>query len=179
MTDIEEKIKWLEDIAKISKIENNKVYLRDGTVLNILKIEPINIKLKSLAERNAVFESYKYFLKGCDFNFQIFVQTERTNVEKHIDEIRKSMSCEPEISALAEDYLNLIKNISNVRGSISRKFYIIFKAKLDEEENRVQKVVEGLKPMGNIATQCSNKEIKKIIKECYKVSLEKLYEKVE
>ena len=95
MTDIEEKIKWLEDIVKISKIENNKVYLRDGTVLNILKIEPINIKLKSLAERNAVFESYKYFLKGCDFNFQIFVQTEKTNVEKHIDEIRKSMSCEP------------------------------------------------------------------------------------
>ena len=179
MTGIEERIKWLEDITKISKIENNKVYLRDGTVLNILKIEPINIKLKSLAERNAVFESYKYFLKSCDFNFQIFVQTEKTNVEKHIDEIRKSMSCEPEISALAEDYLNLIKDISNVRGSISRKFYIIFKAKLDEEENRVQKVVEGLKSTGNLATQCSNEEIKKIIKECYKVSLEKLYEKVE
>lgn len=179
MTDIEEKTKWLEDIVKITKIENNKIYLRDGNVLNILKIEPINIKLKSLAERNAIFESYKYFLKSCDFDFQIFVQTEKTNIKKHIDEIRKSMSCEPEISALAEDYLNLIKDISNTKGSISRKFYIIFKAKTDEEENRVQKVVEGLKTSGNFAIQCSNEEIKKIIKECYKVSLEKLYEKIE
>lgn len=172
MEAINEKAKPLERIIKISKVDKNKIVLKNDTEVNVLKVEPVNFRLKSVSERNAVLESYKYFLKSCNFNFQIFIQTEKTDVKKHIEEIMKCIDCEPELEELANDYINLVREISEVRGSISRKFYIILNSKTNDESNNIYKIIDGLKATGNIVTLCETKEIIRIIQECYKTKVE-------
>ena len=47
------------------------VKLKDESYIKILKIIPINYSLKSEIEKEAILNSYKIFLKTCDFNIQI------------------------------------------------------------------------------------------------------------
>ena len=129
MSYINERTKPLESIIKIFKVDKNKIYLSNGTMLNVLKVEPINFRLKSSTERNSILEAYKRFLKSCNFNFQIFIQTEKMDIKEHIEEVRRYVVYEPELAEIADDYINLIKEISNERGCISRKFYIILNSK--------------------------------------------------
>ena len=172
MSYINERTKPLESIIKISKVDKNKIYLSNGTMLNVLKVEPINFRLKSSTERNSILEAYKCFLKSCNFNFQIFIQTEKLDIKEHIEEVRRYVVYEPELAEIADDYINLIKEISNERGCMSRKFYIILNSKTEDENNNLYKVIDGLKATGNVVTVCETKEIIKILHECYKTKVE-------
>lgn len=175
MNKINVKLKNIEAIVPISKIDKNKIFLKNGQVVNVLRVDAINYRLKSIAERNAILEAYKYFLKGCSFDFQILIQTEKTDVKKHIDEIRKCANSEPELLDIANDYMELVKDIANVKGSISRKFYIILFSKIEEENSNVYKVMDYLKAAGNVVNLCDNNEIAKILCESYKEKYEETY----
>lgn len=153
-------------LMHVKNIDNHRMKLMNNRILHVLKVEPINFNLKSQAEQKIILESYKTFLKRCNFNFQIYVQTQKTNAEKHISEIQKCIEYEPKIAEMAEDYIDLIKEISEVRGSISRKFFIILEEK--EDDSRVTMIIEGLKACGNIVSKCNREEILKLFKGCFK-----------
>ena len=110
----------------IEAINNGTLRLSDGRKINVLKVEPINLNLKSKTEQRIIIESYKILLKQCDFDFQIYIQTQKVNVENHIFKIQKCVEYESKIQDMAEDYIRLVKEISNSKSSITRKFYIIF-----------------------------------------------------
>lgn len=156
----------ISKLMHVKNIDNYKVKLVSNRILHVLNVEPINFNLKSQAEQNIILEAYKTFLKQCNFNFQIYVQTQKTNAEKHISEIKKCIEYEPKIAEMAEDYIDLIKEISEVRGSISRKFFIILEAK--EDDSRISIITEGLKACGNIVSKCNREEILKVFRGCFK-----------
>ena len=55
--------------------------------------------LKSYLEKESILNSYKIFLKSCDFNFQILIQSKIEDLNKHIKEINKleeKVKTEPE-----------------------------------------------------------------------------------
>lgn len=62
----------IESIFKdgIIKLKNNKF-------IKILKVEPINYNLKSDLEKEAILNSYKTFLKTCNFDIQILIQSSK------------------------------------------------------------------------------------------------------
>ncbi len=107
-------------------------------------------------------------MKKCNFDFQLYIQTQKVSPKQHIDEIKKCVRYEPELSEMANDYMNLINEITEVRGSISRKFFIIISHKEQDRKNKIMKVIDGLKSCGNIAEVCSKKEILKVIQSCFK-----------
>ena len=111
----------------IQEVKKNRVILMSGEEITILKVQPINFKLKSEVEREKILESYQSFLKQCDFDMQIFIETGKADIENHLKAIEKCLMYEPYMQDMAEDYIQLIKEISEVRGSISRKFYIVIK----------------------------------------------------
>ena len=56
-----------------------------------------------------------------------------------------------------------------MRGSISRKFFIVIKTKENENcENKILKITEGLKNCGNITKRCNRQEIIEIFQSCFK-----------
>ena len=48
------------------------VKLKDESYVKILKIIPINYSLKSEIEKEAILNSYKIFLKTCNFKYKFF-----------------------------------------------------------------------------------------------------------
>ena len=165
----DKKIVPIEDLKYIDAIENYTLKLSDGRKINILKVEPINFKLKSKSEQRVILESYKVLLKQCDFDFQIYIQTQKANIEDHISEIKKCVEYEPKLQEMAEDYIKLVEEISNSKSSISRKFYIIFEEKDDDFRENI--IIDSLKMCGNIVTKCERKEILNLINCCFKEQL--------
>lgn len=154
------KLNYVEDI------EEYAVKLPDRRKISILKVEPINFNLKSKVEQKIILESYKLLLKQCNFNFQIYIQTQKTNIDNHIDEVKKCIQSEPKLQDMAEDYINLISLISNSKSSISRKFYMVFEEEINDSREKI--IIDSLKLCGNIVTKCESKEILNLFNCCFK-----------
>ena len=61
----------------------NGIIVRKNEYIKILKVLPINYDLKSNLEKEAILNSYKLFLKTCDFNIQILIQSKKENLSNY------------------------------------------------------------------------------------------------
>ena len=60
------------------------VKLKNNKIIKILKVNPINYNLKSDLEKESILNSYKIFLKTCNFNIQIRTNNTSKNNAKNI-----------------------------------------------------------------------------------------------
>ena len=82
----------------------NKKYVK------IAKIKPINFSLKSELEKEAILNSYKLFLKTCNFNMQILIQSNKEDLSEHFEEIKNNLSQEEKnIQEISKKYIEYIK----------------------------------------------------------------------
>ena len=175
------KLKTVQNWMPFEKIlENGVVKLKNNSYIKILKISPINFNLKSFLEKEAILSSYKTFLKTCNFNIQILIQSNKENLSKHIENIKNNNSNEKEnIKSVSKNYINFIQEINQKRKSSSKNFYIIIKEnpenkkQITEESQKIYceklnekyyKIKECLARCGNIVTQYETKqEVESII----------------
>lgn len=158
-----------------SILENGIIKLKNSSYIKILEIIPINFNLKSELEKEAILNSYKIFLKTCNFNFQILIQSNKENLEKIISDINSKKNKEREnIKKISENYINYIKELNKNKKSSNKNFYIIIKNNIKDEkveENVVEelnenyfKIKECLARCGNIVKDVNKKEnVKKLI----------------
>lgn len=114
---------WL----KIEKIfDNGIIKTKDNRYLKIIKINPINFNLKSDLEKEAILNSYKIFLKTCDFNFQILIQSNKVDLSNHFSQINDNLIQEEKnIQEISKKYIENIKELNNNKKSSSKNYYII------------------------------------------------------
>ena len=110
------------------KILENGIIVRKNSYIKIIKIIPINYDLKSNLEKEAILNSYKLFLKTCDFNIQIVIQNKK-------------------IKEISEKYVNFIKNKNEENKSSLKNFYIIIKYNFENT-----KEIDDIKLTENIAS---------------------------
>ena len=78
-----EQIYSVQDWLPFEKIlENGIIKLKDSSYIKILKVKPINYNLKSELEKEAILNSYKNFIKSCNFNLQILIQSKKEDLSK-------------------------------------------------------------------------------------------------
>ena len=65
-------------------LNNGIIKLKNDEYIKIIKVNPINFNLKSELEKESILNSYKIFLKTCNFNFQILIQSNKEDLTKHI-----------------------------------------------------------------------------------------------
>ena len=112
-------------------LENGIIKLKDNSYIKIIKIYPINFNLKSELEKEAILNSYKIFLKTCDFNFQILIQSKKEDLSKHISNINNQKINENKnILEYSNKYIEFIKTLNQEKKSSSKNFYIILKYKI-------------------------------------------------
>ena len=168
--------KWLpwEDI-----LNNGIIKLKDNSCVKLIKIIPINFNLKSNLEKEAILNSYKIFLKTCNFDIQILIQSNKEDLSNHISKIKnKIKEKNKNKKILSEKYINYIQEINIDKKSASKNFYIILKEKLENKKiNNNEKIAieklndnyfnikECLSRCGNIVYEINSKEqAEKIIK---------------
>ena len=170
MTKIKSIQKWIpvEQILDkvIIKIKKNKY-------VKILKVIPINFNLKTQLEKESILNSYKIFLKTCNFDMQILIQSKKEDLTAHIENIQKISQKENNkiIKEYSKKYLEFIKEKNNKNKSASKNIYLIIKNNTDNlEENIIQelnekyfKIKDCLIRCGNVVFECDKTEIKNIL----------------
>ena len=151
-------------------LENGIVKLKNNKYIKIMKIEPINFNLKSELEKESILNSYKIFLKTCDFNIQILIQSNKQDLSNNISCIKKNINNKKEkyLKNIAEDYINYITAININKKSSCKNFYIIISNKentqnneeliIEELNENFFKIKECLSRCGNIVTGYSTKK---------------------
>ena len=148
--------------------------MKNGDLIKILKIEPINYNLKSDLEKEAILNSYKLFLKTCNFNIQIIIQSSKQDLSEHIKQIEKNIQKKENknIRILGKKYINYIKEINSSKRNSSKIFYLIISDNLKKMENtnnaeeiikadlkeKYFKIKECLSRCGNGVIEISEKE---------------------
>ena len=109
----------------IEIFNNGIIKTKENLYIKILKIIPINYKLKSELEKEAILNSYKIFLKTCNFNIQIIIQSKKLNLNQIIPKIENESKKEEnkKIQNIFQNYNNYIKKLNNERKSSSKNFY--------------------------------------------------------
>ena len=88
----EQQIISVQEWLPIEKIlEKGIIKLKDNSYIKIIKIIPINYNLKSELEKEAILNSYKIFLKTCNFDIQILIQSNKEDLSKNISNIKKQI----------------------------------------------------------------------------------------
>ena len=151
-------------------LENGIVKLKNNKYIKIMRIEPINFNLKSELEKESILNSYKIFLKTCDFNIQILIQSNKQDLSNNISCIRKNINNKKEkyLKNIAEEYINYITTININKKSSSKNFFIIISNKENSQNNEELiieelnenyfKIKECLSRCGNIVTGYSTKK---------------------
>lgn len=132
--------------------------MKNGNILRILKVLPINFNLKSELEQKAILNSYKLFLKNLNSKIQIIISNRKTDVSGHFDKIIKNTNENSQIYEMSKDYINLINEIMSEKGTITREFYIVIKV-TDNIENEILKIKEYLINCGNSIIECDKNQI--------------------
>ena len=118
----------IEDITKegFIKIKNKNIFLK------IIKVEPINFNLKTDLEKEAILNSYKIFLKTCNFNLQILIHTKKEDISKIVQNIKKNKN--EKINTISSNYIKFLEKINSEKKSSSKNYYIIIDEKYESEE---------------------------------------------
>lgn len=126
---ISKKVNSVQEWLPVDEIlENGIIKVKNKNYIKILKIIPINFELKSNLEKEAILNSYKIFLKTCNFDIQILIQSNKKDLSNHISKIKEKNKEEKEnIKKLSEKYTNYIKKINIEKKSSSKNFYILIK----------------------------------------------------
>ena len=150
-------------------LENGIIKLKDNSYIKIIKIIPINFNLKSNLEKEAILNSYKIFLKTCNFDIQILIQSNKEDLSKHISKIKNKTEKENEnIKLLSEKYINFIQKINKNKKSSSKNFYILIKEipknkkkKIDENSEKIifDKLNDKYFNIKECLSRCGNKVI--------------------
>lgn len=148
----------------IKKIEDSCIETKQKKIC-LIEIMPINFLLKSLKEREIILDAYKSFLKQCNFDMQIFVQTTNVDMKEHLIEIDKCINYENDIYEMANAYKKLICEFSSVQKSMTRRFFVVIQEKYLEQMIRA---LQTLKVCGNDFMIPTKEECIEIYKQCYK-----------
>ena len=165
----------VQDWLQIEEIFNNGIIkLKNNNYIKLIKVYPINFNLKSNFEKEAILNSYKIFLKTCNFNFQILIQSNKEDLNKNIKNINDNLKKENFLKEIGKEYINYINEINSIKNSSSKDFYIIISNK--REENNLEdlifeelneknyKIKECLLKCGNSVKNISHKkEVEKIL----------------
>ncbi len=165
----------VQDYIPIQKIfENGIIKLKNNKYIKIIKIDPINFYLRSDLEKQSILNSYKIFLKTCDFDIQILVQSSKQNLERNIKLIKENTIREKKeyLTNISNEYIKFINNINSIKSSSSKNFFLIIKSAekinnltnseeiiFEELNEKYLKIKECLLRCGNRVSDFSDKRV--------------------
>lgn len=163
-----------QDWIPIEEILNNGIIKTKNKYIKILKVIPINYNLKSDLEKQSILNSYQIFLKTCNFDIQILIQSNKENLEKNIFYIQKNIQKKENkyLKKVSESYIEYICKMNASKKASSKNFYLIISKKsLKEQEyndslemikndlkEKYFKIKECLSRCGNSVFEINTKE---------------------
>ena len=160
-------------------MDNGLIKTKSHKYIKIIQVYPINYNLKSDLEKSSILNSYKVFLKTCNFDIQILIQSSKEDLSNHIKKIQENVKENKYLKEISKEYISYIKHLNLTKKSSSKNFYIIIsnekkeKKEFFENEEIIQndlkekyfKIRDCLSRCGNSVKEISDKkEVLEILK---------------
>ena len=116
-----------QNTLQIAEIRDGIVIMNDGSYRSVIMVKSINFDLMSPQEQEAVEYSYQGFLNSLYFPVQIFVRSQRVDLQPYIEKLDKIRTEHDNmlLALLMEDYINYIDHLSQQTNIMDKKFYVV------------------------------------------------------
>lgn len=111
----------------VEEVKNGVIVLKNGSLRTILLVSSINFDLKSTEEQDAIIGQYQNFLNSLDFPVQIVISSRKLNVKPYLEFLKEKENQQTNelLRLQISEYVNFIKNLTEVSNIMSKFFYIV------------------------------------------------------
>lgn len=116
-----------QNTLQIAEIRDGIVIMNDGSYRSVIMVKSINFDLMSGQEQEAVEYSYQGFLNSLYFPIQIFIRSQRVDLQPYIEKLDKIRTEHDNmlLALLMEDYITYIDELSQQTNIMDKKFYVV------------------------------------------------------
>lgn len=116
-----------QNTLQIAEIRDGIVIMSDGSYRSVVMVKSINFDLMSQQEQEAVEYSYQGFLNSLYFPVQIFVRSQKVDLQPYIEKLDKIRTEHDNmlLALLMEDYIGYIDTLSQQTNIMDKKFYVV------------------------------------------------------
>jgi len=116
-----------QNSLQIAEIRDGIVIMNDGSFRSVIMAKSINFDLMSQSEQEAVEYSYQGFLNSLYFPIQIFIRSQKVDLQPYITKLDKIRSEHDNmlLALLMEDYISYIDQLGQQTNIMDKKFYIV------------------------------------------------------
>lgn len=111
----------------IAEIRDGIVIMNDGSFRSVVMVKSVNFDLMSPQEQEAMEYGYQGFLNSLYFPIQIFVRSQRVDLQPYIAKLDKLRTEQNNmlLSMLMQDYIDYIGQLAEQTNIMDKKFYIV------------------------------------------------------
>lgn len=116
-----------QNTLQIAEIRDGLVIMSDGTFRSVVMAKSINFDLMSPQEQESVEYSYQGFLNSLYFPVQIFIRSQKVDLQPYIAKLDKIRTEHDNmlLAMLMEDYIDYISGLSEETNIMDKKFYVV------------------------------------------------------
>lgn len=116
-----------QNALQIAEIRDGIVIMSDGSYRSVVMVKSINFDLMSQQEQEAVEYSYQGFLNSLYFPIQIFIRSQKVDLQPYIEKLDKIRTEHDNmlLALLMEDYIGYIDALSQQTNIMDKKFYVV------------------------------------------------------
>jgi hypothetical protein len=116
-----------QNSLQVAEIRDGIVIMNDGSYRAVVMVKSINFDLMSAQEQEAVEYSYQGFLNSLYFPVQIFIRSQKVDLQPYIEKLDKIRSEHDNmlLALLMEDYIGYISALSEQTNIMDKKFYVV------------------------------------------------------
>ncbi len=110
-----------------AEISNDTVFLKNGGLRAVMRVEPINFNLKSETEQQGIIAGYESFINTLAFPVQILARSSRVNIDPYIATIRTQASNNknPLLREQTDAYANFVERMVEVADIMQKRFFVV------------------------------------------------------
>jgi hypothetical protein len=164
---------WISPAARrlmeIKSIRADAVFLKDGRVLGVVKVKPINFGVLGKEDQDTVIYGFLEFINSLNFPVQIVMRSVNLDLSDYLSALKRRIVQRDDKMSLAyyEHFSEYMYDYIKTNKINDRLFYIIVPAKRfgDETktilnlEDRSKAVIETLSLSGIVAERLGNKQL--------------------
>jgi hypothetical protein len=116
-----------QNMLQIAEIRDGIVIMNDGSFRSVVMVKSINFDLMSQQEQEAVEYSYQAFLNSLYFPVQIFIRSQKVDLQPYIEKLDKIRTEHDNmlLAMLMEDYIAYIDQLGQQTNIMDKKFYVV------------------------------------------------------
>lgn len=116
-----------QNTLQIAEVRDGIVIMNDGSFRSVIMLKSINFDLMSPQEQESVEFAYQGFLNSLYFPIQIFIRTQRVDLQPYIEKLDKIRTEHDNmlLAMLMEDYLVYMDQLAQQTNIMDKKFYIV------------------------------------------------------